>query len=140
MRRALSALLLVAAVPARAGDVASEARASYRIETGESSKALKVGEQGKVVLAIQPKEKIHVHPQAPLRATLTPSAGLKIAKPELGRADAVDSKSDAPRFEIPVTAAVAGPQELKANLEFFICSDTWCVKQVQAVTVPVAVR
>jgi 4-hydroxy 2-oxovalerate aldolase len=37
-------------------------------------------------------------------------------------------------------AQAAGKQEARAKLDFFICSDQWCVKQVKDVTIPVDVR
>lgn len=141
LRFVLAAAPLLACTFARAEtDPGAEAKASYTIETGDSTREAKVGDKGKVVLFIHPKEKIHVHPSAPLKIKLDAPAGLKLEKGELGHKDANDPKAEAPRFEIPFTAASAGKQEVKANFDFFICSDTWCVKQVQTVSVAVNVK
>jgi len=127
--------------PARAADPGEEAARSYRVETAGTTGSLKLGEKGKLVLTIEPLQpKVHIHPQAPLKIKLTAPAGLKLDKAELVHRDAADPKADGRRFEVPFTAAAAGRQEARADLDFFICSDTWCVKQVRQVTFPVEVR
>jgi hypothetical protein len=132
--------LLVAAPGARAADPAAEAAKSYRIETQGTTAEVKAGGKGTLVLAIVPIAKVHVHPQAPLKITLE-AQGLTLEKTSLGHKDAVDPKAEAPRFEIPfAAAAAAGKQEAKAKLDFFICSDQWCVKQTRDVTVAVNVK
>lgn len=140
MIRSLAAAALVLAAPlARAEDPASEAAKSYRIETEGTTAALGAGEKGTLVVAIVPVGKVHVHPQAPLKITLL-SQGLELAKTTLGHADAVDPKADGPRFRVPFVARKAGTQEVKANVDFFICSDRWCVKQVKDLAIPVKVK
>ena len=130
----------LAAGPAPA-DPGGEAARSYRLETAGTTQSLKVGEKGKLVLSIEPLQPgIHIHPQAPLKIRLEASPGLKLAKAQLGHADAVDPKAEGRRFEVPFTATAAGKQEGRATLDFFICSDTWCVKQARQVAVPVDVR
>ena len=143
MSRLASAVLAaaLAAVPARAADPGSDAARSYRLETAGSTNALKVGQKGKLVLSIEPLQpKIHIDPRAPLKIRLEASAGLELAKAQLGHADAVDPKAGGRRFEVPFTATAAGKQEGRATLDFFICSDTWCVKQARQVNLPVDVR
>ena len=133
---ALALVLALAAAPAvRAADPTADAAArSYRIETDGTTRELKAGGAGTLVLAIVPIEKTHVHPQAPLKIALESTKGLALAKTQLGHKDAVDPKAEGPRFEIPFTASSAGRQEARAKVDFFICSDQWCVKQVRDVT------
>ena len=134
--------LVVAAGPTAAADPAdpgAEAARSYRISTDGTTRDVKAGGDGKLVLAIEPLTKVHVHPQAPLRIALE-APGVKLAKTSLGHADAVDPKAEAPRFEVPFVAQAKGRQDLKAKLDFFICSDAWCVKQMKEVVVPVDVK
>jgi hypothetical protein len=138
LRTVALALVVLAAGPARA-DPAAEAAQSYRIDTAGSTTELKAGERGTFVVAIVPAEKIHVHPQAPLRIVVE-SEGLSLEKRSLGHKDAVDPKAEGPRFEVPFAAPAAGRHEVKAKLAFFICSDAWCVKQARDVTVPVTVK
>jgi hypothetical protein len=139
-RTIVAALVLSTAALASAQDPGAEAAKSYRISTAGSTGDLKAGAAGTLVLAIEPIGKVHVHPQAPLKITLESSPGLTLGKTQLGHNDAVDPKAEGPRFEVPFTAAAAGKQEAKAKLDFFICSDQWCVKQTQNVVVPVNVK
>lgn len=133
-------LSLLAAAPALGADAAAEAAASYRLETAGTTQSLKAGEKGTLVLSIVPVGKVHVHPQAPLKITLEASPGLKLEKTSLGKADPVDPKAEGRRFEVPFLAQAAGKQEARAKLDFFICSDQWCVKQVKDVTAAVLVK
>ncbi len=138
---ALAAAALLAAGPAHAAGADDDAANSYRILTGESAQSLSVGQRGKLVLAIVPSvAKVHVNAQAPLRIKLEAPVGLKLEKDVLGHADAVQVGAEAPRFEIPFKAVGAGKHEAKAQLDFFICSDSWCVKQVRTVAIPVEVK
>ena len=139
--RTLVALASLALAPlARAADPAADAAKSYRIETTGTTQQLKAGEKGTFVISIVPLEKVHVHPQAPLKIALEATPGLKLEKTTLGKADPVDPKADGRRFEVPFVAEAAGKQEARAKVDFFICSDQWCVKQVKDVTAAVDVR
>lgn len=136
IRIALAALALAAAPLARGDDPAAEAARSYRIETAGTTTEVKAGGKGSLVLTIVPVGKVHVHPQAPLKITLA-SKGLSLEKTSLGHKDAVDPKAEGPRFEVPFVAGAAGKHDATAKLDFFICSDQWCVKQTRDVTVAV---
>jgi hypothetical protein len=134
------ALLALLAPGVRAADPSAEAARSYRLETTGTTQALKAGEKGTLVLSIVPLQKVHVHPQAPLKITLEATPGLKLEKTSLGKADPVDPKAEGRRFEVPFVAQVAGRQEVRAKVDFFICSDQWCVKQVKDVSAAVDVK
>jgi hypothetical protein len=139
MRLAAAAVLALVATLARA-DPAAEAAKAYRIEASASPSTLRAGAGGTLVIAIRPEAKAHVHPEAPLKVTLAASPGLTLARQRLGRGELTDPKAEAPRFEVAFTAASAGPQQASATLDFFICSDQWCVKQVREVKVDVDVK
>ncbi len=139
-RLALAVALLALAPPSRAGEPGDDAARSYRIVTDGSTLSLPVGGKGRLVLFIEPLQKVHVHPQAPLKIRIEAPAGLTFQKTELGHKDAVDPKAEAPRFEVPFAAATRGRHEARATLDFFICSDSWCVKQVKSVAFPVDVK
>jgi hypothetical protein len=140
VRSTLVALSLAAAIPALATDGASAA-STYKVVTDGSSRTLKVGEKGKVVVAVEPLEKgIHVNREFPLKYRVEPSAGLRVEKAELKRADAVDPGAENPRFEIPVVAGARGAQQVVVQMRFAICSDAWCVPQTRTVTLPIEVK
>jgi hypothetical protein len=134
---ALAAALLAASAARAAPDPAKD---GYRLETKGPAQALKVGETGKLALAIHAEAPWHVDPRAPLTIKVEPSAGLTATRPALTRKDAIDPKAEVPRFEIPVTGAVAGPQEAKAHLKFFLCRETICEQRTRTVAIPVTVK
>jgi hypothetical protein len=136
--RTLALVLLLAAGAARA-EPGDDAAKSYRVLTDGSTAQVKAGGPGKLVVALEPLAKVHVDPRAPLKVTLS-SSGLKLSKDRLGHQDAVDPKAEMPRFEVPFVAGAKGRQEAIAKLDFFLCSDSWCVKQTRDVTIAVDVR
>lgn len=140
MRHALVATALAGlALAAVAADPGADVARSYSVRATASPAALKAGASGKLRLVIEPTGAVHVDPKAPLKVTLSASPGLTLAKAQLGRADAVQAGQGV-SFEAPFTAAAAGKQELKAKLDFFLCTDQWCVKQLRDVTVAVDVQ
>jgi len=134
------ALVLVLGAVARAGEPVSAAATSYRIETEGSTRQLPAGADGKLVIDIVPLKGTHVNAEAPLKIALSGTPGLKLSRDTLGHRDALDPGSDGARFVVPFTATRAGAQEARARVDFFICSDEWCVKQSREVTVAVEVR
>ncbi len=135
MIRTLAAALLLATSPLVRAEPGADAAKSYRVETTGTTQKVQVGAEGKIVLAIVPIEKIHVDPRAPLKITLEATPGVRLSKTSLGKADPVDPKSDGRRFEVPFVVEKAGKHEARAKLDFFVCSDQWCVKQVRDVTI-----
>ena len=140
MIRLFAAAALLAVAAAAHADPSAEAGKGYRIETAGSTERVGVGKPGLLVLSIVPVAKIHVDPRAPLAITLEATPGLKLAKTSLGKADPVDPKAEGRRFEVPFVAETAGKHEARAKLDFFVCSDQWCVKQVRDVTVAIEAK
>ena len=143
MPRLVPVVAALLAVPVLAADPgsASEAAQGYTLDSGASTVAVKVGGSGKLVVVIRPKAPTwHVHPQAPLKVRFEAPAGLKLERAELSRKDAVDPEAAEPRFEASFLAAAAGAQEAKASVDFFICSDSACVKQARTLPIPVSVK
>ena len=140
MRLAIFAAVLSGfALAATAADPAAEAATSYVVRAAADPAALKVGASGMVRLFVEPTGAVHVDPKAPIQVTLSATPGLTLPKTKLGRPDAVPSGPGV-SFQVPFTAAAAGPQEVKAKLDFFVCTDQWCVKQVRDVAVTVDVK
>ncbi len=140
MIRQLAAALSLAAAPLAHADPAADAAKSYRLETTGTTEHVEVGKPGVLVLSIVPVEKVHVDARAPLKIALEATPGLKLAKSSLGKADPVDPKAEGRRFEVPFVAEKAGKHEARANLDFFVCSDQWCVKQVREIRVALEAR
>jgi hypothetical protein len=141
MTRRLAALALLVLAPlAGAAEPGADAAKTYRIETAGTTEKVGVGKPGLLVLSIVPVEKVHVDPRAPLKISLEATPGLKLSKTTLGKTDPVDPKAEGRRFEVPFVVEAAGKHEARAKLDFFVCSDQWCVKQVRDVTVAVEAR
>jgi hypothetical protein len=140
-RTALAAVLLSAAALARAADPgASDAAKTYRLESAGTTAEVQVGKPGVLVLSIVPVEKVHVDERAPLKIALEGTPGLKLSKSQLGKADPVDPKAAGRRFEVPFVAESKGKHEARAKLDFFVCSDQWCVKQVRELAVAIVAK
>jgi hypothetical protein len=134
-----TAILAGLAFAAGAADPAADAASSYAVRASVEPASLQAGGSGTLRLVIEPAGAVHVDPRAPLKVTLTATPGLKLGKAQLGRSDAVPAGQGV-SFAAPLTAAAAGKQEVKAKLEFFVCTDQWCVKQARDVSVAVEVR
>jgi hypothetical protein len=140
MRLAIFAAALAGfALAATAADPAADAARSYAVRAAADPASLQVGASGTVRLSIVPTGAVHVDPKAPIQVTLSATPGLTLSKVKLGRPDAVPFGPGV-SFQVPFTAAAAGPQEVKATLDFFVCTDQWCVKQVRDVAVAVDVK
>jgi hypothetical protein len=140
-RLAALALLAASLAPrALAAEPGADAAKSYRIETAGTTEKVAVGKPGLLVLSIVPVDQIHVDPRAPLKIALEGTPGLKLSKTSLGKADPVDPKAQGRRFEVPFVAEAPGKHQARATLDFFVCSDQWCVKQVRDVTVAIEAR
>jgi hypothetical protein len=141
MRKLMSVLMLVCAVPAWAEtDVAS----LYEVTTDGTSTKLKAGETGKLVISIKAKNGAHVSDEAPLKIELS-SRQSTLTKDKLTLADSLNQKKDGeanypnPRFEVPFTPTAHGPATLEAKMTFFICTEKLCSRQVKNLTLPVEV-
>lgn len=140
-RPVVLAALCALATSALAADPAAEASRAYALDTSASTGAVKAGERGKLVVVIRPTAAgWHVHPQAPLKIHFEAPPALKLDRADLGRRDAVEPGAEAPRFEAAFVAAAPGAQHATASVDFFICSDQACVKQVKSVAIPVKVK
>jgi len=143
MRPVLAAVLAALAglgpAAVSAADPSADVARSYAVKASAEPAVLKAGATGTVRLSVEPTGAVHVDPKAPLKVTLAATPGLSLQKTQLGRAEAVPAGQGV-SFAVPFTAGVAGTQEVKARLDFFLCTDQWCVKQVRDVTVRVDVK
>ncbi len=112
----------------------------YNISTAASTSSLKVGERGSLVITILPTKDRKVHKQAPLTVTLRAPAGIVLDKAKLGRADV--AKDDPKKVELSVgfTAKSGGEQAIDADASFFICTDKWCQRMTEHLSVTVKVQ
>jgi hypothetical protein len=136
---AAAAGLALAAPEAGAADPAAEVASTYAVRASAEPASLRVGAAGTLRLSVEPVGAVHVDPKAPIKVTLAATPGLTLPRAQLGRPDAVAAGAGV-SFLAPFTAAAAGPQEVKVKLDFFVCTDQWCVKQVRDLTVAIDVK
>jgi hypothetical protein len=139
-RLALALALVLASSASLAAEEENPGADAYAIDTAGSTRTARLGQRGKLALAILPKAPWHVDPRAPLSIQVEAPEGLQLAKARLGRKDALEPKAEVPRFEVPFTAAATGTQEARAHLKFFLCRDTICAQQTRTVALPVTVK
>lgn len=139
MKLAVTAILGLLALRAQAEGLAERAARSYSIDTSGTTAALAVGGRGALAVALRFEPGVHAQNQAPLRATLTASPGIGLAREKLGWPNVVGPGSATPRLEAGFTALAPGPQTVKVRLEFFACSSSWCMKQDREVRLEIDV-
>jgi hypothetical protein len=111
---------------------ALDAASAYKIET-QATKA-RHGTAAKAHVEVVPVQGAHVSPDAPISLTVHSGAFSKVEKEKLGRADSKPTSKQGVAFDVPFTSAQAGKDELKGTLNFFICTESLCEKQVREVT------
>lgn len=121
------------------GKKKSPTKADFAIDTSQTSSSIKVKGKGKLSILIKPGEGLKVHPDAPLEVKVKTSSGLSSSKNKLGRGDVVDAKATAPELACDLNASAAGAQTVDAELSFFLCSDSWCQRMKDRVTINVDV-
>lgn len=135
----------VVALPALAADDAAPKKKDratkddYRIDVTGSSSEVKVGEDGVVKLVLVPKNGTKIHPQAPLEVKLSEPDGLKLQKRKLGRGDVADKGATDPALSTAVSGRKAGSYNVNADVSFFLCTDEWCQRMTDRVSIPVKV-
>ncbi len=137
MRLATFALLFALPLAARADEAAS----AYRIESTRGPLKVKKGAAGKAHFEIVPRAGAHVSPDAPLSVALSSGGAVKLEKAKLLRADTHETKARGVEFDVPfVASGPAGGDEVKATVNFFICTETLCERQKRDVSLAVLVE
>ncbi len=135
----IALLSLVLALPARADEALEWAEKAYKINASVQSGAVKAGDKVRLRIDIEtilPDAK--VHPEAPIKVKLAAPDALKLPKEKLTRADG-RPEGKGYRFDLTADAAQAGNGNFEASVDFFICSERWCVKQSARASTPVKV-
>lgn len=131
----LSAFLLT--VPVKSEE--AKAERNYSFDFAGTTKELKKGSGGDLVVKIQPKEGYKISSEAPLKIELS-SKGLELKKRALGRDDAEDKKSPAPKLRTSFTGGADGQQQIEGKAHFFVCNDELCERKNERFTVVVNVQ
>jgi hypothetical protein len=136
LRSPISLLAAAAALLASASAHAEDKL--YEIRKTEPKVA--VGAKGAASVTIATLRGWHVNAEAPITLTVTPPAGLTVAKVKQARADLAASTQESARFDVAFEAAEAGPKVIGAEARFVICQEQACkpVKETLSLTIDVS--
>lgn len=111
----------------------------YELDLAATSPELKVGDSGTFSLVIRAKNGTKIHPQAPLEVKLKDGPGLKVEKQKLGRGDIANKGDAAPDLRTALKALAAGTHTVEADVSFFLCTDAWCQRMSDRVSVGIKI-
>jgi hypothetical protein len=114
---AVVATLLIARASLAADD-------TYQVTTIDASAT--VGTKAKANVTISAKKGWHLNAEAPLTLKLTPTPGVEVDKPKLGRGDLALSTESTARFEVLLTASEPGKKAIAAEASFVLCQEESC--------------
>lgn len=118
------------------GEGAANEQYALQIEPGEA----KVGEEGKVSIRVIPSADWHMNLEYPTKLEVTPPAGVEVAKPKLGKDDAVKLDERSCEFAVAFTPSEAGDKTFTGEFKFAVCQDTACVPKTEKLEFQVAVK
>jgi hypothetical protein len=107
----------------------------------------KAGSELTSSIKVTPAGEFHVNTEFPIKLTLEPPTGVKLAKLELvaggmdkSQGDAVALSEKALEFAVKATADKAGTYDIKGTFKFAVCTNnnTKCLAKKQPITVTVA--
>lgn len=109
---------------------------ALQIEPGEAT----VGQPGTVSIRVIPNATWHMNLEYPTKLTVTPPAGVAVAKPKLGKDDAVKFDEQNCEFAVAFTPSEAGDKVFTGEFKFAVCQDTACVPKTEKLEFHVAVK
>jgi hypothetical protein len=109
---------------------------ALQIDPGEAT----VGQPGTVSIRVIPNATWHMNLEYPTKLTVTPPAGVEVAKPKLGKDDAVKFDEQNCEFAVAFTPSEAGDKVFTGEFKFAVCQDTACVPKTEKLEFHVAVK
>jgi hypothetical protein len=100
----------------------------------------KVGEEGQVTIRVVPSADWHMNLEYPTKLQVTAPAGVAVAKPKLGKDDAVKLDEQNCEFAVKYTPSEAGDKTFTGEIKFAVCQDTACVPKTETLEFQVAVK
>lgn len=133
----LLALVVAVALPLAPKAVRAD-EATYEIR--KASAPATVGAASTVSVTVVGKNGWHVNDEAPITATVKADPGVALPKPKLTRADLTESTKQSARFDIPFSAAEAGPKTITAQTRFVMCQEQACKPASETIAFNVEVQ
>jgi hypothetical protein len=103
-------------------------------------KSASKGAKVTVSVEITPKAGFHLNKDFPTKLTVTPPAGVTVAKAEQSAADAVAFEPGHGTWQVVFTADSAGAKAFTGRMKFAVCTDTTCNPQKQDLAWSTAVQ
>jgi hypothetical protein len=107
----------------------------------------KAGQEATAKILVTPQPGYHVNTEYPIKLTLTPPAGVAIAKPVLtagghdkakGDADALDEQQLA--LSVKLTPAASGDYTVNGTFSFAVCDKDQCLQKKETIAIQVAAK
>lgn len=98
------------------------------------------GKQGKVTVRVEPSGPWHMNLDYPTSLKMEPTDGVKLAKTEQKKVDAVKLDENSCEYEIAFTPEGAGDKAFKGEFKFAVCQDDACSPVTKDIAFQVAVK
>lgn len=98
------------------------------------------GSEATAAIKVVPAAGYHVSQEFPMKLTLTPPAGVKLAKTELAKADADQFSEQMLALSVKATAEKPGSYEIKGCFKVGVCDKDSCHPKKQPITITVAAK
>jgi hypothetical protein len=95
-------------------------------EIAKRDAAAPVGTKATASVTITSKQGWHLNHDAPLTLKLSPTPGVALDKPKLGRSDLTRSTESEARFEVALTLTEPGRKLIEAEAGFVLCRQDSC--------------
>ncbi len=98
------------------------------------------GADSVVTVTLTPKKGWHVNQDFPTKLTITPPAGVTLAKDKLKKPDATEFNDNTAKFAVKYKAAAAGDKSFNATFKFAVCSAATCDPKTEKLAWNVSVK
>lgn len=120
----------------------AEARASWDeasfLLRSEPVGAFQAGTEGHLAIRLEARGNHHVNQEYPISIQLTAPTGVVLPRATLGRPEAAEFTEALARFDVPFTAT-AGHHELRALVDFAVCTPESCMPDTRTLAISIDV-
>jgi len=96
------------------------------------------GQEGRFSLRLQARGNYHVNQDYPISIQVTAPDGVTLPRATLGRPEAAEFSEALARFDVPFTAT-AGRHELRALVDFAVCTPESCMPDTRTLAIALEV-
>lgn len=100
----------------------------------------KVGQEGTVMVKVVPKAPWHMNLDFPTTLAVKAPDGVRVAKEEQNKADALKLDDKSAEFAVKFTPSAAGEQAFTGKFKFAVCQDEACSPVTEELAFRVAVK